>query len=298
MIIKTEAELRKALEAELGLQLDDDLWDALKAEGYIGTYFDPGLKPKERQTQFYRLVDAASLVLRFHKPKRPPSLTEASTDETLATLIDLQVQQACQHIDFDWLRDTIFQGKLAQPGEESDFLAEVCLTSDYPFDTAALSAFIQRLADKFAKTYGWTPESARAFILTGQKPVIQKFTMNSKWNMDYPLASVITITVSLTCPPRELAKAFGEFQRMLMLAYGITAGMSISKRIRPLSEKHRQLALFAAQHEGLNGREAMQKWNELYPQWAYQYVSNFQRDRNATLKRFKRKRERAYLNPE
>lgn len=294
MIIKTEAELRTALEAELRLQLDDDLWDALKEEGYIGTYFDPELKPKERQTQFDRLADAARLALHFHKPKQPPRLTENSTDETLATLIDFQVQQACQHIDFVWLRDTIFQGKLAQPGKESEFLAEVCRASDYPFDTAALSAFVQKLADEFAKTYDWTPESARAFILAGQKPSMQKFTMKGNWNLDYPLASTISITVTLTCPPRELAKAFGEYQRLLMRAYGIAAS---SQRNRPLSEKHRQLALFAAQHEHLNGREAMQKWNALYPQWAYQQVTNFQRDRNAAVKRFKKsKRESAYLD--
>ncbi|GAP06230.1 hypothetical protein ATHL_01078 [Anaerolinea thermolimosa] len=293
MILKTEAELRTALEAELRLQLDDYLWDALKAEGYVGAYLDPDLKREERENQFYSLVDAARLALRLYKPKQPPRLTETSTDETLATLIDFQVQQACQHIDFVRLRDTIFQGKLAQTGRESEFLAEVCRASDYPFDTAALSAFVQKLADEFAKTYGWTPESARTFILTGQKPVMQKFTMKGNWNLDYPLASAITITVTLTCPPRELAKAFGEYQRLLMRAYGIAASR---QRNRSLSEKHRQLALFAAQHEGLNGREAMQKWNSLYPQWAYQHETNFQRDRNTALKRFKRKREPAILN--
>jgi len=293
MIIKTETELRTALEGDLGLQLDDDLWNALKDEGYVGAYFDPELKPKARQTQFDRLVDAARLALRLYKPKHPPRLTETSQDATLETLIDFQVQQASQNVDFVWLRDTIFQGKLAQPGEESEFLAEVCRASDYPTDTAALSAFIQKLATEFAKTYGWTLESARAFVLTGSKPSMQKFTMNGNWNMDYPLASTVSITASLTCPPRELAQAFGKFQRLLMRAYGVSDS---KKRNRQLSEKHRQLAAFAAQHEGLKSSEAMQEWNALYPEWAYQHTTNFQRDRKAALRRFKRERESAVLD--
>ena len=283
-MIKTEAQLRPALETELGLQLDDDIWDALKAEGYIGACFDPELKPKERQTQFYRLVDAARLALRLHKPKLSQTVHEEFSPTALITL---QVNEAKQHPALLHLWETVFQGRLLSPQQKDEY-NRLKLFSIFGLPQGAelpplaetltpqVLGTIQSLADEFSQKYGWTTESATDFILFGRQPVISKITGSVRLNRKYPLLTKIIIEANVSARPSEVAKAFAVLQK----------SVRASKFRRP-SPKHQKLAEFAATRQHLSGKQAMAEWNALYPDWAYKRVTNFQRDRTKALRRLK-----------
>ena len=283
-MIKTEAQLRTALEAELGLQLDDEIWDALKAEGYIGTYFDPELKPKERQTQFDRLADAARLALRFHKPKLSQTVHEEFSPTALITL---QVNEAKQHPVLRHLWDNVFQGRLLSPEQKDEYnLLKLFSIFGLPQDaempplaeiiTPQVLDTITALASEFSQKYGWTTESTTDFILFGRQPVISKITGSVTLNRKYPLLTKIIIEANVSARPAEVAKAFAFLQK----------AVRASKFRRP-SQKHQKLAEFAATRQHLSGKQAMTEWNALYPDWAYKRVTNFQRDRTKALRRLK-----------
>lgn len=280
---RTEDDLRCAVEECLQKYVSDDAWGVLKEEGYVGNYFEPGLSSKERERRFSALVDAANLTLRLIKPRYPRLEREDKFQPAPAeaeVIITSQVQEAKQHPDLVYLWKEVFRGRLAQPGQEEEFLATFYENSEVSL--AGLHLFISNLAKEFSQKYGWTLSSARRFILTGQMPYISKFRMKFNRNEAYLALSTVTIEASLLMNPRELAKAFGEFQRLLLNFYGMARS---TKRKRPLSEKHRKLAEFATQYQHLSAAEALKKWNALYPDWAYSQVTNFQRDRKAALRR-------------
>jgi hypothetical protein len=281
---RNEDDLRQAVENHLKIVLDEDIWEALKAEGYVGNCFDPSLKSKDLETQFLRLVDAASLALRLHTPRRPKFYREDSFRPTeLEIVIALQVQEAKQHPDLVFLWQEVFRGRLAQSEEdETEFLITVCESSNWQVSLGGLHLFISNLAKEFSQKYGWTLSSARRFILTGQTPYVRKFRMTFNRNTPYLVMSTITIEANLMMNPKELAKAFGEFRRLLLRFHGMAES---AKRKRPLSEKHHKLAEFAVQHQHLSAREAWEEWNRLFPDWAYSQLTNFQRDRKAALHR-------------
>lgn len=278
---RTEDDLRWAVESRLGRAVEDDIWEALRVKGYIGNYFEPGLSIKEREACFSALVDAADFAMYLHKPRRPKLEREDEFQPAeVEAIITLQVQEARQHPDLVYLWQEIFHGQLAQPEHEDEFLTALCENSEVSL--SGLHLFISNLAKEFSQKYGWTLSSARRFILTGQTPYVSKFKMKFNRNEAYLALSTVTIEASLMMNPRELAKAFGEFQRLLLRFYGMARS---TKRKRPLSEKHRKLAEFASQHQHLSAREALEEWNSLYPDWAYSQVTNFQRDRKAALRR-------------
>jgi hypothetical protein len=133
---------------------------------------------------------------------------------------------------------------------------------------------LRRLSQRLVKAYRWSEAQATIFVLTGVVPLIAAITggepdeLEDDANDTLPVLSRITLHVDPTTSPSEVAEQYARLRRW---QYG--------ERHRDLSEKHTQLALFAAtepQHTTWAAR--MTRWNAEHTDWTYTEVSNFSRD--------------------
>lgn len=289
--------LRQAAEVALGRPIPDHVWQALIDKRFVGTCLDDELTDQEFETYFDRLVDAADLAIRVAgQRRREPQMMSDDTSggaDPAAAVVRWQADQAAQHPDVQWLWRDVFAGTLLpkrrrflgeplQPGEldRTTFLmaaAERCGGT-----IAGLGLFIKQLAEELAARYHWPVEEAEEFLFTKEPPHIPRWKMRAAWHEDAPLLSTIIIEANVCLKPKELAKAFGAYQRMLFQFYRLRDS---NRRRRPLSEKHQALAIFAASRRDMTGAAAMAEWNTTHSEWAYRSVTNFQRDRMAALRR-------------
>jgi hypothetical protein len=132
---------------------------------------------------------------------------------------------------------------------------------------------LRRLSQQLAEAYRWSEAQATIFVLTGLAPLIASITGESDTPEDdadgrLPILSRITLHVDPTMSPSEVAEQYAALRRWL---YG--------ERHRDLTEKHTQLALFAAtEPKHTTWAARMARWNAAHADWRYTEVSNFSRD--------------------
>jgi hypothetical protein len=277
--------LRQAADVALGQPIGDHIWEALVEEGFVGTCLDEDLSDHEYETYFTRLLDAASLARRVAgRQQRQPHMDDTAPPDRgdpVAALVRLQAEEAAQHPNVRWLWQEAFGGRLLAKGEER--VACLLAAADRCGATlGGLGKFIADLAEELATRYHWPVGGAETFLFTGEPPSIPRWKMRNSWYKDAPLLSTIIIEANIGLKPKDLAKAFGVYQRLLFQFHRLR---NSNRRRRSLSEKHQELAIFAASRRDLSGATAMAEWNRTHPEWAYRSVPNFQRDRMAALRR-------------
>jgi hypothetical protein len=136
---------------------------------------------------------------------------------------------------------------------------------------------LKSVAGRIIKYYcpAWQEGQAVAFILTGQTPVIPKVRYGVKLTSSGGPCWV-TLKFDARIKPQDLAREYSKIRRKIM-------GNSHAK---PLTKKHQELAVFAAEHkEGLTWEKLMHKWNEKFPKWAYKNYRLFCRDAIGAINR-------------
>lgn len=119
-----------------------------------------------------------------------------------------------------------------------------------------------------ANRYGWHESQASVFVLTGITPLITLMVIAPHLKGSYSATSRITLTVDPALSPKRVAEAYRNIRDKML-----------GQRHRSLSQKHTQLALFAAERpEDETWKEWMKLWNRKYPKWKYDQESNFGRD--------------------
>jgi len=133
---------------------------------------------------------------------------------------------------------------------------------------------LRNLAAAQAEEYGIAPSEACRTILTGLPPRIKAISIGPYFKR-IPAASRFHITVDPAVTPMELARAYRDARRLYL-----------KSRVRKLSAKHLQLAVFmASRPAGETGAESMREWNRTHKRWRYSHVSNFLRDAAAARRR-------------
>ena len=124
------------------------------------------------------------------------------------------------------------------------------------------------LSGCLAKRYGWQEPQATLFVLTGNIPAVAPLSITA--NLER-----ITLEVNPSVTPRELADHYRKVRKKLL-----------EQRSRTLSEKHLNLAVFPGRcAANTTWNKRLDKWNEEYPQWAYDDLENFSRDCRRARKR-------------
>jgi hypothetical protein len=124
------------------------------------------------------------------------------------------------------------------------------------------------LSEKLAHEYGWTETEATVFVLVGAVPEIKAITSTFQ-SKQLPALTRIVLTIDPTLSPQEVAEHYRGIRRDVIVG-----------RHRDLSEKHLQLAIFAAkQPEDEIWADKMAEWNKTHPaEWKYEEISNFAHD--------------------
>jgi len=139
-----------------------------------------------------------------------------------------------------------------------------------PINIDGILGRLKSVAGRIIKYYcpAWQEGQAVAFILTGQTPLIPKV----RYGINITSSGGpcwVTLKFDARITPQDLAREYSKIRRKLM-------GNSHAK---PLTKKHQELAIFAAEHkDGLTWEKLMHKWNEKLPKWAYKNHRLFCRD--------------------
>jgi hypothetical protein len=120
----------------------------------------------------------------------------------------------------------------------------------------------------------WSEHEAVSFALTGQVPHIP--TVKGKVFWPFNGQSVVSLTFDARITPQTLAKEYGKIRRQILG----------SGHVKPISEKHQELAAYAAgKKEGLTWDALMRQWNKDFPKWQYIHTRIFCRDALSAINR-------------
>ena len=134
---------------------------------------------------------------------------------------------------------------------------------------------LRRLAESLAGLYGWEPATATEFVLAGRVPVVPPVWTERSLDMGVPACSRIVMTVDPTVTPDEVKARFAAARKAMLGG----------KRMRRMSPKHLQLAIFAHGHREGTWEDRMMAWNAQAPEYSYNSRQHFQRDATDALRR-------------
>lgn len=146
-------------------------------------------------------------------------------------------------------------------------------------------AGLARVAAGLARTHRWQPGEATLFVVAGEVPYISPVTYAAAWRSptfrvadglaSHSVTSRLTIEVDPVVRPEELAASYRQVRRRFL-----------PDGYHPQSEKHLELAAFGVEQPAASSWAALaDRWNRLYPRWAYGHVGNFARDWRAAYRR-------------
>jgi len=127
---------------------------------------------------------------------------------------------------------------------------------------------LRLLSIDLVRSYDWEEAAATLFVLTGRIPLIQPLVLKSSWNSRTFKRRVVELSVDPAISPAELAKQYGVLRSKLISG----------RRVRPLSNKHLQLASFLVEKPDESWASRLHRWNKAFPNWKYTHASNFRRD--------------------
>lgn len=141
-------------------------------------------------------------------------------------------------------------------------------TKEIPTARNGILERLRLLSRQLAQEYSWSEAEATIFILTGSIPEIIQVDSTAIARKQSALSRIV-LTVDPSLSPKEVAEHYRKICQDV-----------IGTRHRDLSEKHMQLAIFAAkQPEDRTWLEKMTEWNRAHPvEWNYVEVSNFSHD--------------------
>lgn len=162
-------------------------------------------------------------------------------------------------------------------GVEHEFLSYPSKIDVFPINVDGTLGRLKSIAEEIIKYYSpaWDETQAVGFILTGQTPVIPKVSYSINITSSGGPCWV-TLKFDARTTPQDLTKEYSRIRHRIL-------GNS---HVKPLTQKHQELAVFAAEHkDGLTWEKLMHKWNERFPKWAYTNYRLFCRDAVGATKR-------------
>lgn len=136
-------------------------------------------------------------------------------------------------------------------------------------------AWLRALGADLAQRFTWKAPEAVRFVLTDMVPRVRTISVRAHVNIEEPTSTRMTLSIDPALSPRAVADAYRHARRNFLRA-----------RHRELSEKHAQLAAFAAVWPaGETWAQRMSRWNARYPQWKYDQPTNFARDCTQAVRR-------------
>lgn len=236
-------------------QLENRLLDWEAVQAWILSWETQGVPPT-RYIDHVPIPPSVEPTLRralIHTAQMPEVAQSALSDKPPPVQLSVPVAEVNERARFSLLRYGI-------PDDPEEFVVPV--REGTPLDR------LQQLSADLAARTTWSEAQAALFVLTGLTPMITTMQSEVQQNLELPGMSRIVLTVDPSLSPREVTDRFRAARKTFY-----------QHRHRELSDKHVQLALFAALDAPEDTVAArMATWNNRFPDWAYKQESNFSRD--------------------
>ena len=311
-------ELRLALEQERGTPVSDYVWERIVGARHVATAIDLG---DESEAVEYLAVVAGAMEDYARKPSTVRRERVVPPDRNLQALRRIMGHDAAMQPSVVAFRREVLRGRLLKPSRVTAWIERRAKTDGEPtmWVTVPMGAAtasrkdvsdaggrwtsrllewvgdersvqvvktrhggaldrLRGVAGTVAERYGWSSAHAARFVLTGEPPGVTLATVTRDLvRVPFPAAGRITMNVSSRMTPDRVRELFLEVRE---------ESLAGSKRVKPISEKHAELAVFAAEHRrGMTWAEAMRSWNRQHPPWFYDDKNRFTRDSRSAYRR-------------
>ncbi len=105
------------------------------------------------------------------------------------------------------------------------------------------------VSERLSSFCGWHLARATMFVLTGERPPVAAIVADVAWKAPVGARSRIVLNIDPTCPPHEVAASYRRFRNQHF------------PRLRRLSPRHTQLAVFFLENQQLPVADQMALWN-------------------------------------
>jgi Sulfotransferase family len=126
---------------------------------------------------------------------------------------------------------------------------------------------LRLLGSDLAQRYGWHPAQATTFVLSGLSPIVSRIRSTAVGSVPFSSTLRIVLEVDPIVTPRDLAAH-----------YRRARARETQGRRADATDKQYALALFVAEHAGLDWVELTRIWNGDFPDSAYKDAEAFQRE--------------------
>lgn len=294
----TEEEVRRLLEARLGLPVSEEELGFLRLQGTLASIQEAGGDPRQKRAALEKAVETLKNLRAVQgQPlgEEPGAAGPLATDEedrrfALSRLLALEAGQAAEVVGFrerhlaEGLLDLESIGEWialqAEAQGAPSLYVEIALpagtqvkatphgmvaksevpVSELPIEGAVRAKLLKysfpgapyvqavpvsagstldelrRLSERLAKSYSWQADQATVFVLSGVTPLVAGILARTEVQSEHLAASRVTLTIDPLVAPQTVLEAYSELRQKVLLG-----------KHRPLSEKHRQLAVFAAE---------------------------------------------------
>jgi hypothetical protein len=282
--MRTEAEVRSALEKRLGRPVSDALWQGLVEDRYVAEVlhgeagaFDALVKQYRRRERWAREYQRES------KTER----REAPPDRRALLVSRLLAREASHLPEVKAFRREVLPGGLLSPEEVGPWIREKVREAGEGSPDRTLwwveggkwhSCFVGMegvlarlwwLSREVARQINCSEAQATDFILTGRVPIISplRWGVHRTFTQVYAYARIV-LEINPEVSPAEVAQFYREARKSVLQG----------ERSKPLSQRVAALVEFVLGHDGGTWREKMEAWNREYPQWRYTSEKNMARD--------------------
>ena len=139
---------------------------------------------------------------------------------------------------------------------------------------------LRALSERLARLYSWKADQATVFVLSGVVPYMVAIRLETEIQTEHPAASRVTMVIDPVLSPQEVLETYSALRAKVL-----------EGTYRPLSQKHLQLAVFAAERRPpAKWAAVMRAWNLEHPELAYTKETIFARDATAAQNRLLRPR--------
>lgn len=298
---RSEEDWKAAVEKRIRKPVNDYIWKELVESGFVDGVIEGDTGVKDLVSEYRKLERIYQKGLeigaetygarRLFLVRKEGKSSTSKTDIILSKLIAAEIGRLPIVKKF---RREALKGRLVQPDKIEDWIQTVKEVEEQVYESRYVwSDFIsfpartgrikqtliplegtlgrlKDLANEIITRYcpGWQEAEAVGFILVGQAPLIPKVRYKSmRGVINGPCW--ITLKFDARMTPQDLAKEYAEIRCQLLGRH----------HVKPLTRKHQELAMFAAEYkDGLTWKKLMHKWNEKFPEWAYENYRLFHRD--------------------
>lgn len=291
-------DIKSGVEKELGYALQEDIWQDLFDDGYVGDV-ETGAESVEwladKVRERFRLYDkrrAESEEVEEMLDRKSAVFENNLTEERLRAISVITAEEARKNrsvqefrrlylndvfLRTEQIENWIFDISKSEGGKTVKFeMLPYAIPDDpfvrrFPAIPGGVLDKLRLLGERLSSWYGWQEAQATIFLLTDKIPQINPMKIRIRARSRVTAATRVVMEIDPALTPSQVSEKYVEVRNDLF-----------GRQYRSLSKKHILLAEFAAlRPQNESWLTSMNAWNKQWnkrPGYKYSHISNFHRD--------------------